>query len=182
MKFAIALLSVTLIVSCSNSTVMSNGASFEDGIKALQENNFGLARQILIPIAEAGNPDAQFALAIMYKEKTFDESEMVRWLEIAAKNNHRLAQELFATTYAGGIGHEINTVKAEFWYCSAFHNGQESAGYALGRMAAATFYSLERRKYFSQDGYKHKFCNLEQLLELDPSLSEFSSSFAKSGQ
>jgi len=91
------------------------------------------------------------------------------------------AQEQLAIAYSRGeIGSKIDTVKAEFWYCQSFlKNGNKNAGRMLGMMMAGTSYYIDRKPFFDAKGYKHKVCNEDQLISIDPSLKKHADFLAK---
>jgi uncharacterized protein len=68
--------------------------------------------------AEAGDPDAQFALGLYYK-KGRDRQELtesLRWLRAAAEQGHLNAQLALGKTYAAGEGLRMDIAEAVKWY------------------------------------------------------------------
>lgn len=70
-------------------------------------------------LAEAGNPEAQFNLGLMYHSGLsgkVNEHEAVRWYKKAAQNGYPKAQEFLAIAYREGwfgLTRDIN--KANYW-------------------------------------------------------------------
>lgn len=80
--------------------------------------------------AERGNPDAQYALAMMYENgRGVEQSSRtaMEWLEKAARQNHSEAQYLLARMYS----HSMDLVKAIAWLELAARAGDRTASQEL---------------------------------------------------
>lgn len=96
-----------------------------------------LALAGLRPLAEAGNPEAQYQLGMMlvlgqgiptdYEEGRF-------WLQQASRAGFSLAQVNLAGLYERGLGGKPNPVEAAAWYEIAVANGEAAAGTVLARL------------------------------------------------
>ena len=91
-------------------------------------------RQRLLPLARAGDVEAQFDLACEYDfERPKDQRRAYRWYLCAAEQGHAEAQELLAETLRDGA--KPNLREAVKWFRRAAEQGnpgpQLSLGYAL---------------------------------------------------
>ena len=70
-------------------------ADFMEGWRAYQRGDFKTALQQWTPLAEAGNPVAQYNVGVMYDEGTGVETnadKVIGWWRKAADQGHRMAQ------------------------------------------------------------------------------------------
>lgn len=103
--------------------------NLEIGIAAYEKKDYELALKHFRPLAEAGNAEAQFSLARIYFLEKNDVSEGVKWLELAAKNEHQEAQ------YDLSLGLLDSSPKdALFWLEKSANSGHAKAQYMLGLM------------------------------------------------
>ncbi len=117
----------------TNQTKPSNNnftPNLEIGIAAYEKKDYELALQHFRPLAEAGNAEAQFSLAVMYGKGygvLQNDDEGYKWLELAAKNEHQTAQ------YYLSLGLQDSSPKdALFWLEKSAHLGDAMAQYTLG--------------------------------------------------
>lgn len=85
--------------------------------------------------ADAGDADAQFRLAFLYirgEHVAKDDAEVMKWLLLAAAQEHVDAQMTLAARYGMGEGVTKNREKAAFWYKKAAENGDANAQYIMG--------------------------------------------------
>ncbi len=82
-------------------------ADFESGWQAYQRGNFGDALKEWRPLAESGDPRAQFNLGAMYDEGkgvAADPVEAVKWWQRSAEQGLVLAQQNLASSLIAGDG------------------------------------------------------------------------------
>ena len=84
-------------------------ADFMEGWRAYQRGDFKTALQQWTPLAEAGNPVAQYNVGVMYDEGTGVETnadKVIGWWRKAADQGHRMAQHNLALLFLerGGDG------------------------------------------------------------------------------
>lgn len=137
---------------------------FQAGVSAYQANNLQLAYKEFLAAAQAGHPDSQFNLALMYEQGLGigkDEKEAVAWYLKAAEQGHAAAQYNLAVLYENGRGTQIDLAKANEWYRRASAHGDTLAIGNLGML------------YIRGDGVKeNKVAGLALLLlsaSMDPS-------------
>src|SRR5437899_8633412 len=79
----------------------------EDGRAAISSKDYGKARALLTPLAEAGNPVAQNAVGVLYMEGwgvKQDYSAALEWYRKAANNGDARGQYNLGRMYDNGWG------------------------------------------------------------------------------
>jgi TPR repeat protein len=97
--------------STANLAQAQENPNFQAGIAAYQSNNLPLAYKEFLAAAQAGHPDSQFNVALMYEQGIGigkDEKEAVSWYGKAAEQGHAAAQYNLAVLYENGRGTEID--------------------------------------------------------------------------
>ena len=85
--------------------------------------------------AGSGDGDAQYMLAMMYRESkgvSFSATESMRWMKKAAEHKNSNAAFELGRGFHFGLGADIDEVKAFYWYQIAAKNANKEAGLALG--------------------------------------------------
>jgi TPR repeat protein len=85
----ISLLSFLLLTSCANSRFQ-----LERGIESYQRQDYRQAFLRLEPVAKAGNPEAQYALAFMYyygRGTIEDRQAALKWMQTSAQQGNQKA-------------------------------------------------------------------------------------------
>ena len=95
---------------------------YQKGLTAARNNNFILAKKILLPLAINGHLGAKFNLSGVY-EGLGDDKEAFFWLEKAGEHGHPRAQNNLGNAYQSGEGVEKNYKKAIEWYGMAIRQG-----------------------------------------------------------
>jgi TPR repeat protein len=81
-------------------------ASFESGVAAFQKSDYQTAYEDLHPLAEAGDPKAQYYIGFMHysgKGVNQDSAEALKWVKPAAESGLAEAQYLFAMMNEEGL-------------------------------------------------------------------------------
>ena len=123
-KLTIALLLFTL------SALTSWAGDFQKGVSAYKSGDYTTAFKEFAALAEQGDADAQFNLALMYKdgqEVPQDYKQAVRWYTKAAEQGAVRAQSNLGTMYGTGQGVPQDNVYAHMWFNLAAANGNEPA-------------------------------------------------------
>jgi TPR repeat protein len=92
---------------------------FADGVAALDRRDYTTALQLLRPLAESGNPDAQINLANMYFDGQGvpqDYAESVKWYLSAADQGSVDAQIALGFLYEYGDAVPLDFVQAHKWF------------------------------------------------------------------
>ena len=92
--------------------------------------DYATALRLLRPLAERGNRQAQYNLAVMYangRGVPRDEAEANRWYRKAAEQGDPSAQSLVGSGYLYGRGAPKDFVQAYLWLSLAAHGGDGAA-------------------------------------------------------
>ena len=112
-----------------------SAADFSDGDVAYKGGDYQLAAEIWKPLAEAGNPRAQFALGSLYDDGLGVAQNHVAssyWFERAAEQGLAIAQFNLGNAYKFGLGVTVDVNKAMHWWSKAAEQDMASAQYNLG--------------------------------------------------
>ncbi|MGD9953405.1 MAG: tetratricopeptide repeat protein [Burkholderiales bacterium] len=121
-------------------TAPAGAGDLEAGVAAARRGDYGAALREWRPLAEAGNPHAQFNLGLLYENGLgvpADGAEAARWYRRAAEQNDRQAQAYLAEMYAQGLGVARDDVQALHWYRLAAQRGDAASQYNVGLFYAA---------------------------------------------
>lgn len=115
-------------------------------INALENKEWDVAHMHLVPLAEAGNSEAQFRLGNLYRngrgvDKDF--SKAVSWYRKAAISEHDRAQNYLAINLELGRGVTQDLKEAAIWYQRAAKQGNPDAQYWMAT-ASLTGNGLKR--------------------------------------
>ncbi|MGB1800273.1 MAG: SPOR domain-containing protein [Gammaproteobacteria bacterium] len=118
-------------------TSSSFAATYEEGKKAYLAQDYELALEILKPLAENGNAQAQITLGLMYDyghgvEKSASES--IKWYLMAAEQGVPLVQHDMGVKYFQGQGVEQNYDEAARWWEMSANAGIADSQFNLGLM------------------------------------------------
>jgi len=142
---------------------MQNEETYNEVREAIETGDFDRAWQLLIPLAEAGDAEAQYRLACLsYEGANITDEVAYGWMEKAAKQNHpdalfrwasycrpgesaliikaaelgsTAAQHALGVSYAtGDDGFPKDEKEAVKWYSMAAKAGDDDAQYNLGTM------------------------------------------------
>ena len=111
------------------------GATFADGWKAYESEDFPTAFRIWLPLAEGGEVTAQFNIGLMYRKGrgvTQNDSEAARWYRRAADQGDNDAQFTLASMYEDGEGVAQSYAEAARWYRMAADQGHAKSQLNLG--------------------------------------------------
>jgi TPR repeat protein len=117
--------------------ITETSPSFDAGVKAIAQKNYGLALVSLKPLADTGNPVAQSDLGYMYEEGlgvTIDLSEAARWYRMAAEQGDPYSQTRLGYLYEKGLGVPRDDALAAQWYAKSAAAGDEQGQSWLGSM------------------------------------------------
>ena len=107
------------------------------GIAAFEAKEFRRAMQLLSPLAEQGEPEAQFRVAVMYQNglgAVRNEPNAFHWMRAAAEQAHGLAQHAMGVMYLYGECVEKNETTAAGWFFRAAEQKLPGAMAALAMM------------------------------------------------
>jgi uncharacterized protein len=104
-------------------------------VAAADRGDYATATWLLRPLAEHGDPVAQFDLGFLYdtgRGLQRDYSEAMKWYRLAADQGHAVAQCQLGTMYADGRGVPRDHAEAAKWYRRAAQQGYAWAQFYLG--------------------------------------------------
>lgn len=110
-------------------------AELEDGIAAYDRNDFKQALSILQPLANNGDPSAQFTMGLIAYNglgAAQDYSQAMKWFLGAASKNLAAAEYCVGVMHAHGQGVTANQKTALDWYKRAANKGYPAAFHNLG--------------------------------------------------
>ena len=105
-------------------------AGFDEGVAAYNRGDYATALEEMLPIAEQGNADAQFALGVMYGNGDGvpqDYAVAMKWYRLAAEQGIARAQYNLGIMYGNGKGVPQDYVQAHMWFNLAASKGNEIA-------------------------------------------------------
>ena len=145
--------------------------SLSSGIAAFEAKNFAQALSLLGPIAEKGNDQAQYRLAIMYQNGlgvVRNELLAMKWMIAAANQDLALAQHGLGFMYLEGDCVPKNGDKAVRWFTLAAEQGLAGSQTTLAMMYE-TGNGVEAdpdqaRKWYAMAGFSEDEMNLGQQL------------------
>jgi TPR repeat protein len=111
--------------------------ALRSGIAAFETKQFVRAYQLLLPLAEAGHPDAQYRLAIMAQNglgMVVNQKEAVRWMRSAAEQGFDLAQHGLGFMYMQGECVEQDDAQAAHWFRLSAEQGLSGAQITLAEL------------------------------------------------
>jgi len=109
------------------------------GIAAFEARHFTRAMGLLSPLAEQGNPEAQYRFAIMAQNGLgMHENALLafRFMKAAAESGHALAQHGLGFMYLEGECSAQDSTKAVEWFKKAAAQGLVGSQTTLGMMYA----------------------------------------------
>ncbi|MDZ4738848.1 MAG: tetratricopeptide repeat protein, partial [Alphaproteobacteria bacterium] len=114
-----AMISVALGVSFASFGVGEAVAgAFEDGMAAYNRRDYATAFRNFLPLAQAGDANAQDGLGLMYEKGqgvTQNYKKAVKWYRLAAKKGNFQAQYDLGLMYENGYGVGQDDVRAFMW-------------------------------------------------------------------
>ena len=114
---------------------MAEGNGYETGFAAYQKQEFGQAEAIWSRLAEEGDANAQYALAVMHlkgEAEHPDPALAFELMEKAARQGHATAMFNVGVALWGGSGTRQDRQQALEWWRKAAAKGEVGAQYNLG--------------------------------------------------
>ena len=103
-------------------------ADYNAGVTAYQRGDFAAARIEFLPLANQGNADAQYAIALIAMQHVPpDYTAAVPWLEKGASGGNADAQYFLGLLHQQGVGVARNTDLAKHWLEKALQQGHMGA-------------------------------------------------------
>ncbi len=105
-------------------------ADLAEGIKSFERGDYETSHKVLQPLAESGDPRAQYLLGILYLNGFVEapaQDAALSWLTKAAMQGDVQAQSELARMYRMGDGVEQDFVEMARWYQEAAETGDVGA-------------------------------------------------------
>jgi TPR repeat protein len=112
-------------------------ADFKTGLDAYNRGDFATALREWQPIAEKGDPHAQYNLGLLFARGqgvTQDYAQAATWYQKAADQGVPAAQYNLGVMYANGQGVKADPQEASRWFLKAAEQGVSDAANGLGRI------------------------------------------------
>lgn len=127
-----------MVASIAGAAVAVDAPS-NNALAALRRGEYATAYRLWAPLADQGDPDAQFYLGFMdeYGQGVArNDVEAFRWYRKAADQDHAFAQFRLGDLYSSGKGSPQSDSEAARWYRLAADHGLGGAQFNLGMMYA----------------------------------------------
>jgi TPR repeat protein len=121
-------------------------AGFQEGADAYSKGDYQSALGEWMPLAQAGNAQAQNAVGALYDNGlgvASDEAEAFRWYSMAANQNYPMAMRNLGTMDATGHGVPYNLPQAQLWLGRAASAGDSVAAKRLAGLPPVATVSAE---------------------------------------
>ena len=136
----------------------------ESGVSAFEAKHFARAMQLLSPLSEQGNAEAQYRVAIMYQNGlgvVRNEVLAFKWMKAAAEQENSLAQHGLGFMYMEGDCIDQNGDKAMYWFTLAAEQGLAGSQTTLAMMYEQGLAGIEpnpdlARKWYRRAGFTDK--------------------------
>jgi Sel1 repeat len=123
------------ILLCSTAAV----AGLKEGYAALINKDYVTAANEYRPLAERGDPEAQYRIGRLYEFGNGypqDKAQGIAWIRKAAAQGHVDAEQELGFVYSTGDGVKRDDVQAVAWFRKAAEHGDAMAQYNLGLLYA----------------------------------------------
>ncbi len=110
-------------------------ANYEEGMQAYLNKDYALALEILQPLAENGDSQAQATLGVMYDlghGVSKDPAQAIKWYIKAAEQGDSAVQYSVGVKYFQGQGVEQDYLKAAYWWEQSANAGSADSQFNLG--------------------------------------------------
>ena len=137
LKIASRCATLAMAAICFASSTLAG--PLEDGLAAQQRGEFTTAMDVLRPLADAGQADAQYNVGLMYRTGqgvAQDYREAMRWYAKAAAQGHAKAQTGLGAGYRKGHGVDQDDAFAFKWTSLGAAQGNANAQRGLATMYA----------------------------------------------
>jgi TPR repeat protein len=115
---------------------------------AFKQDEYVLAKRAWRMLAESGNPEAAYKLAMLFDTGADgvnqDSAQAAYWYLQAAEAGHLHAQHNLAVAYASGDGVEMDISKALKWWKRAAQVGNKDSQYNLGILYAMGTHGVKK--------------------------------------
>jgi hypothetical protein len=133
-----SLKSLLMLAACIAAPVAAE--PLNDGLRSYGRKDFAAAMELLRPLAEKGDPVAEFMLGNMYDNGhgvPQDDAAAMAWYRKAAGQGSKGAAAGLGRMYETGRGVPVDDAAAATWYRTAADQGVSAAQFNLGNLCAS---------------------------------------------
>ena len=116
-------------------TKLTRKKIFAQGKSAFQSGDFDKAIELVRPLAEQGDAEAQLSLGVAYDRGKQEYIEAIKWYKLAVAQGDPIAQQMMGLIYIQGRGVEADKDEGMKWLKLAADRGLESAIRVLKQLA-----------------------------------------------
>jgi TPR repeat protein len=148
---AVTLLSICFVLALGNVPARP----LESALKAQDNGDYQTALQLLQPLAERGDPQAELQIGTLYlwgHGIPRDDTEAVRWFRASAEQGYGPAQVTLGRMYVAGNGVPKDMVQAYMWF-----------SLAVGRMGPEASAATEARERTAARMSPHEIAEGQRL-------------------
>ena len=127
---------ISILIVFANMQALNAGDLFK-GYTAFEKKDYLTSFNEFSPLAEEGDPLAEFFLGLFYKNGFFVEKDInkaIKWYELSASKGNVYAQNNLGLMHEKGLGFPVNYEKAFKMYLLSAEEGYAVAQYNLGIM------------------------------------------------
>jgi uncharacterized protein len=128
---------LTLVAALS---LPATAGPLEDGVEAYRAKEYAKAVDLWQPLAEKGNPTAQYRLGTLYAEGkgvAQNDATAFMWMQRAATQGNADAQYGVGASYIEGVGVKKDAAEGAKWFLRAANQGMAYAQLNLGLLYAS---------------------------------------------
>ncbi len=143
----------------SPALAQADNVGFQLGLRAFEQNNFNVARQYWLPLADDGLADAQLGMGVLVLEglgTAQDDAQAARWFALSAEQGNAEAQYNLGFLLFSGRGVQQDLSAAHRWFDAAADQGHADANYYLGTMHSGG-YGADRDEVLAYSHFQRAF-------------------------
>ena len=121
---------ITIVCVTFLLVLTAEAATLDDAKLAIRTQDYARAVTILKPLARKGDKQAQYQMAVLYKNgqgTKENPKNSAYWMDKSARQGYKRAQYSLGILYEEGIGVKKNKKSAIYWYSAAAKQGHKNA-------------------------------------------------------
>ncbi len=125
----------------------ASAVNYDAAVAAYDAKDYSKAMALWLPLAETGNPQAQYAVGRLYEKGRGVEKDYAtaaKWYHKAAEKSHADSQYRLAVAYGYGAGVKKNEVTGMSWLQKAAKNNQKRAQKSLSKAYEDGLFDMPR--------------------------------------
>jgi len=137
-RFVVKSLLLVAVVLTGRAGTVAAAVSFDEAEVAARMRNYKAVYEILLPLAEQGDSQAQYQIAALFRAGrgvVKNLAEAVLWMRKAAEGGYDKGQYNLGLMLEKGVGTAVDPAKARYWYTEASAQGFTPAAEKLADLA-----------------------------------------------